>query len=308
MATVKLLDELIAGLSADNPNLTDALMKTKVLLHKIGRKDLAEWVNQELTGYPNSVPVPEYRVIHAGVHGNAANVAWQFNDQPLPTMHLKPELRKRFEELEMRESISTIEELASNNKGSLIREIPPEAYHLFEKNLVPGTKIQRAWSSIGHGQVAQVLTQVRSRLLDFLLELHEKVGDEMTDDEIKQIGQSAETGTMFNQAIYGNNNTILIGNHNTQTVVRRIEEHDFEALAEILRGKAVAAEDIESLRDALDGDEGTPEVATKQIGPRARDWMKRMLAKAIDTSWGVEVSIAANLLTDALKAYYGWFR
>jgi len=48
---MKMLNELVARLSGDQPSLTDALMKTRVLLHQIGQKELVGWVNLELTGY-----------------------------------------------------------------------------------------------------------------------------------------------------------------------------------------------------------------------------------------------------------------
>jgi hypothetical protein len=44
----------------------------------------------------------------------------------------------------------------------------------------------------------------------------------------------------------------------------------------------------------------------KRFGPQVRDWMKSMLSKAVDTSWQIEIGITSNLLTEALKAYYGW--
>jgi hypothetical protein len=34
--------------------------------------------------------------------------------------------------------------------------------------------------------------------------------------------------------------------------------------------------------------------------------MKGMLAKAVEGSWQIELGIASNFLTEALKAYYGW--
>jgi hypothetical protein len=39
-----LLDEIIELLSSEQHSLTEALLKTKVLLHQIGKKDLAGWV------------------------------------------------------------------------------------------------------------------------------------------------------------------------------------------------------------------------------------------------------------------------
>ena len=50
---MKLVDEIIDILSSDKGKLSDALIKTKVLLHQIGHKELVSWVNNELNGYSN---------------------------------------------------------------------------------------------------------------------------------------------------------------------------------------------------------------------------------------------------------------
>jgi hypothetical protein len=47
-------------------------------------------------------------------------------------------------------------------------------------------------------------------------------------------------------------------------------------------------------------------VKAKRFGPRVREWIKKMISKAVDASWQIELGVAGNLLTDALKAYYGW--
>lgn len=80
---MKLLNELIATLSAEQPHLTDTLMKTKVLLHRLGRKDLAEWVNLELNGYPDAVPVPDYRV--GGRSRKGCRRQWRLHLQRSPS-------------------------------------------------------------------------------------------------------------------------------------------------------------------------------------------------------------------------------
>ncbi|WP_186098098.1 hypothetical protein [Burkholderia gladioli] len=41
---MKLLDDIVDLLSDKNGSLTGALLKTKVLLHRIGHRELVEWV------------------------------------------------------------------------------------------------------------------------------------------------------------------------------------------------------------------------------------------------------------------------
>jgi hypothetical protein len=49
-----LLDDIISILSDSEGRLTDALLKTKVLLYRLGKKDLAGWVSAELIRGPIS--------------------------------------------------------------------------------------------------------------------------------------------------------------------------------------------------------------------------------------------------------------
>ena len=78
---MKLLEDIIDALSSKDGSLTNALLKTKILLHKIGHKELTEWVNKELNGYSESDIIPTYRVFRAKVLANAANIAYQINSR-----------------------------------------------------------------------------------------------------------------------------------------------------------------------------------------------------------------------------------
>ena len=59
---MRLLEEIVNLLSDKGGSLTDALLKTKVLMHRIGHKELAGWVNDELNGYPR---IGRYRTIES---------------------------------------------------------------------------------------------------------------------------------------------------------------------------------------------------------------------------------------------------
>ena len=210
------------------------------------------------------------------------------------------------EELEMRDSIAVLEGLAKHDTKGLQRPLPIEYGALFNKALTGGYKVQQAWCDIGIGRFSQIIAQVRSKLLDFLLELSEKVGTEMSDEDVKRVAQSPETGSMFSNAIFGDNVTIMVGNQNQQTVRNEIRKGDFSSLAAFLEGHRVDKQDIAQLQEALVTDQASVDVANKHFGPRVRDWLASMLRKAVETSWQVELGIASNLLTNALQAYYRW--
>jgi hypothetical protein len=91
---MKLIVEIIGLFSSTKGSLAEALIKTKIVLHKIGHKELTEWVNNELNGYTNEDQVPPYRVLRAQVLANMANISFQATAHPVPTMYLKDFYRK----------------------------------------------------------------------------------------------------------------------------------------------------------------------------------------------------------------------
>jgi AbiTii len=146
-----LLDEIITLLSDENSSLTAALLKTKVLLHQIGKRELADWVNNELNGYPDEATIPGYRKLSSRVLANLMNPGWQISSHPIPIGHLAPEERERLETATMTQSLAVLEELAAKAKGQghLTRPIPMEANFRLGKNLGSGFRIQQAWCETG---------------------------------------------------------------------------------------------------------------------------------------------------------------
>lgn len=303
---MNLLTEIIDSLSSLDGSLTEALLKTKVLLHKIGHKELAEWVSNELNGYADKDNLPEYRILTAQVLVNAANMAYQFNAHPIPLGHLTKEQRESLETARMYQSLAVLEKFSEGKGGHLEAPIPMEANNFLGKQLAGGVMIQRAWCQISKSDVTQILIQVRSRLLDFVLGLQDELGEELTDQELKERTDRIDASSLFNNAIFGDNTTIVVGSHNEQTVSNVSIHGDFNALAEELRKHNVNEDDIFSLETAIDSDCVAPELAQKRFGPAVKSWLQRMLAKAVDASWQIELGVASSLLATALQKYYGW--
>jgi hypothetical protein len=300
---VKLLDEIVEILSDRNGSLTDALLKTKVLMHQIGHKELADWVNDELSGYSDGKPVPPYRVINSRVVGTIQTVAMIYHDQPLPTAHLPEKVRKYLHEHEMRESISVLEEFSSKPKGHLTMPLQPEYYGHIGEAFEKGAWVAKAWIQMEPTQIMHGLTEIRSRLLDFVLGLQDILGNAEGAD-VKEAARTIDAPGMFQHAVFGDNATIVVGDHNVATIKNAVKKGDFSSLAAALVDQGVAVSDISALQSAVERDRGAVDLEKKQFGPAVRNWLSDMLKKAIDTSWQIEVGVAAGLLTEALKAFY----
>lgn len=263
-------------------------------------------MNNELNGYPDPEKVPEYRRLPSQVLVNAMNMAYQINSHPIPLGHLTDKQREDLQTAKMHQSLAVLEKFAADKKGRLQAPIPMEANGLLGQGLANGYKIQRAWCEIQVADVTQIIIQVRSRLLDFVLQLQDHLGEDVKDDDIKSKSKTIDTAGLFQSAIFGDNTTIVVGNHNTQTVTNTNIKGDFSSLAALLRQHGVSDDDVEGLKRAVESDHGAAELAEKRFGPKVRQWMSGMLAKVVDASWQIELGVAGSLLASAIQRYYGW--
>jgi hypothetical protein len=152
-------------------------------------------------------------------------------------------------------------------------------------------------------QIMHGLTEIRSRLLDFVLGLQETLGD-VNDSEVKEVAKNIDAPAMFQHTVFGDNTTIMVGNQNVTTIKNLVKTGDFDSLATALKSTGIGDQDVSELQTAIDHDKGAIDVAKKQFGPAVKGWMSKMMQKAIDASWQIELGVAAGLLTEALKAYY----
>ncbi|MGQ0554946.1 MAG: AbiTii domain-containing protein [Nitrospiraceae bacterium] len=298
---MKLLDDIIGLLSDENGSLTAALLKTKVLMHTLGYADLVEWVNDELSGYPKDKPVPPYRIVPGRVVGNIQDDLMIQTGVSLPTMHLPKKLKDWLENHKLRETMSVLEGMSESKDGKLLQmRLSPEIGAQIDKGM-DGYWVQQCWVEFSSLQIKNGITQVRSRLLDFALNLRDKIGD-VEENEVKVVAQKNDVPAMFHGAVFGDNAVVLIGDHNQTTISNVVKKGDFESLAAWLKKGKVEEVDIVALKQAIHADE---EVSQGEYGERVKAWMRKMTGKAIDGSWNIGIGAAGTLLAEGLKAFFG---
>src|SRR6266478_13324 len=183
-----LLDDIIDLLSNETASLFEALLKTKVLLHQIGKKELARWVNNELDGYPrDDSGLPPYRILPTHVKANFANPVYRYQSHPLPIGHLKPEERKHLEHAYMFESLAVLEDMTKRaTHGNVHCPIPMEFNTRLGQSLDNSYSVEAAWCQVAVHDIKGIPAHIRSRLLDFLLELKDSIGNTSNDAELRQ--------------------------------------------------------------------------------------------------------------------------
>jgi AbiTii len=292
-----LLDDIITILSDQNGSLESALLKTKILMRKLGHKELVGWVNAELTGYEANADVPTYRHVHSSPHGHVVLNGWQYKDTLLPLSTLKEGIRKNVTEINISSSIGTIEEQVKtyrkNNTG-LVRQLTPDYMPALAKGLAPGAAILAAWCEINMAEVEAILVQVRSRLLDFCLELQEQLGD-ATEQELPEKAASIDTLRLFQTIVYGG--TVIVGSSKIQVTNK---QGDIDGLLKEIGKLGFDQEDLEELRAAVKADH-KPDVTEGETSK----WYMKALKKAKDGVIDFGADVVTKVMVEALKHYAG---
>lgn len=304
-----MLDELIEMLSSTENSLTTILLKTKVLLFSIDQPDLVKWVNSELTGYQPEDELPEYRNLRAMVRGSIQSMGAKSDNFQLPTHHLKEEFRKSVEVIPYRDSLSVIEDLlrrsdADPSGGSGFRfPLPLEANGMFAKALASGWVVHNAWSAVDASQMASIITQVRSRLLDFLLALRSRVGENASNTEIKAKTTGLDISAAFQGAVFSGGNFVINFGDNNRSKITNLhagtEQQLFEALEALGLGKA----DLKELQQAIAVDK--KDAGGASLVGATGGWYQNLLAKAKKGAGKVSVEVVtktiAGLIVEFIK-------
>lgn len=288
-------------------DLATLLRKCKLLAARLGSQPLEDWVIWESNGYPDHVPVPEYRIWSLEVFGHFAGPFGSgIRNAPIPIAALKfisKEVKQYYERYECRQSVASIETtLGRAGTGNLQVSTGNLALVIGTKLYQDQTCVQ-AWAEFGIGHLVELLNSVRNRVLDFALAVWKEAPNageigsgSSTNLEAKKVTQ------IFNTTVYGGSAN-LVGTATASSVAFNIGTNDFSALERVLVENGVASADISELRKALDSDPAPS--GPENFGPKVSSWIGKMFEKAAQGGWKIGIGAASNLLAQAIAKYYG---
>jgi len=233
----QLIESLIKDLYENKP-LSDVFLKLQVIVYSLKNEQLTEWFNNENNGYDKDKTLPQYRVFpvsyYAQVEQNRGfGNSLIFNHYNLPIDQIDIELQNIMSKFEYRDSLSNIIDFSNKDKGTISIAVPNAAWviSLFSKRIESNCCIHRIWREIPLNAVKNIISQIKSKLLQFLLEINENLNLNIsfTEMENKEKIEKAFNQNIINN-IYGNNNNVASG----QNVEQNINQNfvDYEKLKE----------------------------------------------------------------------------
>lgn len=304
---MELLETIINELLDNKSSLSSPLIKTKVLATRIDNPQLLQWVNKELTGYDEEDEIPVYRSYIGGIYGTYLNGSWKFTHQALPTAYLPEDIQDIYKQFEFRESVEALESLnVQKNQGIISMRLTAEQIGILQDHIqLRGNRhfqIISAQKELSFNTITQILSIVRSQLLDFVLELEKKFGSQV---DIKTLRESKqEVTTIMNHTInnIGDGNVINTGAEAAISANINVRKHDLDSLVRSLQDQRVSEEDIGALKSVIDTERPTVQ---GRFGSKVQAWISNMVRKSLDGTWEVGIATAGGILTEILKKYYG---
>ncbi|MDQ0783194.1 hypothetical protein [Chryseobacterium sp. W4I1] len=311
---MELISDIINSLIDDTKPINTTLLKTKVLASRIENNALLEWVNSELNGYPTDESLPIYRKnIVSHIKGDYIVGNMQYSNQPIPTMGMKEKFGLDIVQTTFRQGISTLEHLINtSNSQSLMYPFPAEIVGYLEANWKSidtengyFLNIINARKIIATGNINEIISQVRNRLLDFMLEIDKQYGN-LT--EIKDLSKNNQEITkIMKQTIINNSGDGAILNAGDNSNVKAkiiIQKNSKTDLSKVLTENGVDQNDIHDLFNFIDSDDH--DVENKKFGSKTNEWIQKMLGKALNSSWEITIGAAGGLLADSIGKYLGY--
>ncbi|WP_421191632.1 hypothetical protein [Aeromonas enteropelogenes] len=305
---MSLLHEIQAAVLQDNADLGPILLKLRLLAARIGSQPLAEWVRYESEGYPKDAEIPHYRMIPVSYTANFSGAYGSgIKNAPISPYLIGKFAGKQWVQHEMRESIAAVDDLLSPSDhkddfgidaSDLILCLQGKVYPNYACNSVSGIISRSSLASIRHA--------VRSRVLELTLELEKSVPEAASvilgPASLPSASNVAAAAQIVHQIIYGNY-TSIAATGNGSTIQITVVPHNEKSLADYLTNSGMAEQDALELARLAALEQ--PESKTEPMGPEVKSWVIENIKKAASGTWKMGLSVATDVIKEALLKYYG---
>lgn len=174
-----LLRDIQATASDDKVNLSVLLRKCKVLAARLGNMAFKQWVENELNGYDDSENLPDYRILTVTSQGNFISPTGEkLTNIDISMENLPEHLRGGLGHLFLHQSANAMQTLLENDEDNTAREIwSPAIVTSLGGDIYQGFVCLQAWKVIPISSIIAALDTIRSKILNFALEVEAEAPD-----------------------------------------------------------------------------------------------------------------------------------
>lgn len=253
MSLLRQIQDAAIDSSVDLPTL---LRKCTVLAARLGSDDFKQWIEYELSGYPNKESLPDYRVLVVHSKGHFAGAFGSgLRNGDIPLSCLPEKLREMLGHSYLMQPVAALEALIKDNAKGVLQEAwnPDIVAHCGGK-IYQDMNCLAAWKVIPSGGIVAAVDAVRTRVLNFVLQI-EAQNPQAGEAQPNSSPVPMETvSQIFNTYITGNVQNLAPGSSNVGQTATYIEKQDnelFGKLLDVIKSASAEVEDIKSLSTAV---------------------------------------------------------
>jgi hypothetical protein len=233
MSLLRQIQDAAIDSSIDLPTL---LRKCKVLAARLGNEDFKRWIDNELVGYDRKEDLPEYRVLNVNSKGHFGGAFGSgLRNADIPLSCVPKDFREKLGHSYMMQPVAAIASLVSNkNTGTLQEPWNPDLVAHFGQEIYEHMVCMQAWKVIPASALIAALDSVRTRVLNFVLEIEAQnpaAGEAMANE--KPVPQEI-VQQIFNTYITGNVQNVATGSTDVRQHAKWQEIGDAELFARLL--------------------------------------------------------------------------
>ncbi|MGR3741439.1 AbiTii domain-containing protein [Companilactobacillus sp. DQM5] len=211
--------DLLIDVLSKNPDIENVMLRLKVIISDIpNSENIQNWLNNELTGYPNGEELPKYRHLHGYIYGNFVvnyNTQYTHSLVPLKITTLEKDIIESLEDLKISDSISVIVSTMANNEKIGV-PVPTELLYSISSEKL---QLSSAVSEVDASRLNEIISEIKNKLIEIIQKLENQFSVESINkldvkDEIKEnVKEIKKLNINIEKIIFGD--SIKIGDNNT---------------------------------------------------------------------------------------------
>ena len=210
---MSLLRDIQAAAIDEQSQVATLLRKCKVLAARLGSEEFSRWIDNELNGYADQDELPTYRVLNVRSYGHFISLVQQMKNAPIPPSTLPEEAHEHIQTSKIAMPISALANLSAG-KEDLKEDWHPDLLRIVGGKIYEDMNCVSAWKAIPRSVLIAILDTVRTRVLNFVLEIEKEYpgageaainSNPVPEEKVSQVFNTYITGTVQNLAIGSNN-------------------------------------------------------------------------------------------------------
>ncbi len=210
---MSLLRDIQEAAIDEQSQVATLLRKCKVLAARLGSEEFSRWIDNELNGYTKLDELPSYRIFNTHSYGHFVGPFGQMKNAPIPSTTLPEKVREYAQTLKITMSISALTNLSAEQEDRKDMWLP-DLLRIVGEQIYEDMNCVSAWKPLTRAVLITILDTVRTRALNFVLEIEKEYPDAgeaainsnpVPGEKVVQIFNTHITGTVQNLATGSNN-------------------------------------------------------------------------------------------------------